>query len=223
MQYKKMNIKSKMKNKIYLLSNQKYKDVENLEVFKIKYINANIDLSKYDALLFTSKNAIYSIDNFNKNWKKIPSYSIATKTSNIVEQLGGINQFDSKSSNGDEFASKLIPLLKNKKALYLRAKKVVSNLVEILKSANIDIEENIVYETICNDNLNTKLEKNSIIIFTSPSAIKCFFNQYDWDESFKAVVIGKTTANHLPQNIDYKISTEVNIQECINLAKQLYI
>ncbi len=212
-----------MKNKIYLLSNQKYNDVENLEVFKIEYINSNIDLSKYDALLFTSKNAIYSINNFNKKWKEIPSYSIATKTSKIVEQLGGVNQFDAKCSNGDEFASKLIPLLKNKKALYLRAKKVVSNLVEILKSANIDIEQNIVYETKCNNNLNKKLEKNSTIIFTSPSSIKCFFNQYHWDQTFKAVVIGKTTASYLPQNINYQISDEVNIQECINLAKQLYI
>ena len=40
--------------KIYLLNNQKYSDVENLEVFHIEYIKSNIDLSKYDALIFTS-------------------------------------------------------------------------------------------------------------------------------------------------------------------------
>ena len=52
--------------KIYLLNDQKYLDVENLEVFQIEYIKSEIDLSKYDALIFTSKNAIYSLDSFNK-------------------------------------------------------------------------------------------------------------------------------------------------------------
>ena len=39
--------------KIYLLNDQKYLDVENLEVFQIEYIKSEIDLSKYDALIFT--------------------------------------------------------------------------------------------------------------------------------------------------------------------------
>ena len=56
--------------KIYLLSNQKYSNVENLEVFHIEYIKSDIDLSSYDALIFTSKNAVYSLDSFNQNWKK---------------------------------------------------------------------------------------------------------------------------------------------------------
>lgn len=53
-------------NKIYLLNNLKYEGVENLEVFKIEFIESDIDLSSYDALLFTSKNAIYSLNSFNK-------------------------------------------------------------------------------------------------------------------------------------------------------------
>ena len=58
--------------KIYLLNNLKYEGVENLEVFKIDYIKSDINLSNYDALIFTSKNAIYSLDSFNKKWKDIP-------------------------------------------------------------------------------------------------------------------------------------------------------
>lgn len=212
-----------MNRKIYLLSNQKYKEVENLEVFKIEFIETKIDLSKYDALVFTSKNAIYSINSFNTLWKDIPSYSIATKTANIVEELEGKNYFDANCKNGDEFAQKLIPLLKGKKALYLRAQKVVSNLVDILKDSKIDIEELIAYKTVCNENLNKKLELNSTIIFTSPSSIKCFFKKYKWDKSYNAIVIGETTAKYLPDGLEYKVSPHVNIQECINLAKQLYI
>ena len=75
--------------KIYLLSNQKYSDVENLEVFHIEYIKSNPNLLNYDALIFTSKNAVYSLDSFNENWKKLDSYVIAPKTSQIIEKLGG--------------------------------------------------------------------------------------------------------------------------------------
>ncbi len=46
-------------NKIYLLNNLKYEGVENLEVFKIEFIESDIDLSSYDALLFTSKKMQY--------------------------------------------------------------------------------------------------------------------------------------------------------------------
>ena len=71
--------------KIYLLSNQKYPQVENLEVFQIEYINSDINLLNYDALIFTSKNAIYSLNSFNKNWKNKDSYAIAPKTSEIIK------------------------------------------------------------------------------------------------------------------------------------------
>ena len=72
------------------MSNQKkYSDVENLEVFHIEYIKSDIDLSSYDALILLQKNAVYSLDSFNKDWKNIDSYVIAPKTSQIVEKLGG--------------------------------------------------------------------------------------------------------------------------------------
>ena len=66
---------------------------------------------------------------------------------------------------------------------------------------------------------NILLEDNSIFIFTSPSSVECFFNQYSWNDSYKAIVIGKTTANYLPANINYKISSITSIEECIKLAK----
>ena len=76
-------------SKIYLLNNQKFDNVENLEVFGINYISSDINLKNYEALVFTSKNAIYSIDSFNKDWKNIPSYVIAPKTADVVKNLKG--------------------------------------------------------------------------------------------------------------------------------------
>lgn len=205
--------------KIYLLSNQKYVDVINLEVFKIKYIKSEIDLLKYDALIFTSKNAVYSLDSFNKNWKKIPSFVIAPKTAEIIEKLGGNIAFTGITSHGNEFAKELIELLKNKKVLYIKALKTVSNLGVILKENGILLDEVVAYETSCKES-NINLEDNSIFIFTSPSSVECFFKQYSWKDSYKAIVIGKTTADYLPNNINFIVSSETSIAECVNLAKQ---
>ena len=205
--------------KIYLLSNQKYTCVENLEVFQIEYIKSSIDLLKYDALIFTSKNAIYSLDSFNKNWKNIDSYAIAPKTSEIIKKLGGKVVFTGITSHGNEFAQELINLLKNKKVLYVRALKTVSDLVEILKQNKILIDELVAYKTSCKKS-EILLEDNSIFIFTSPSSVECFFNQYSWKNSYKAIVIGKTTAKYLPKEVNYTISSETSIDECINLATQ---
>ena len=209
-------------SKIYLLNNLKYEDVENLEVFGIEFIKSNIDLSKYDALIFTSKNAIYSLDSFNKTWKDIPSYAIAPKTAKIIKEYPGKLLFTGESSHGDEFAKELIPKLENKKVLYIKAVKTVSKITEILKDNNIDIDELVTYKTSCLKS-SKQLERNSVFIFSAPSSVECFFKNYAWDESYKAIVIGKTTAKYLPSNIKYNISEKTSIDECIKLAKQLLI
>ncbi|QKF67194.1 uroporphyrinogen III synthase [Arcobacter venerupis] len=205
--------------KIYLLSNQKYSNVENLEVFQIEYIKSNIDVLSYDALVFTSKNAVYSLDSFNKDWKKIDSYVIAPKTSQVIGKLGGKVVFTGITSHGNEFAQELIELLKDKKVLYAKALKTVSNLVEILKENKILVKEIVVYKTSCKKS-NVSLEENSVFIFTSPSSVECFFKQYLWKDSYKAIVIGKTTAKYLPKDVNYIISSETSIDECIKLARQ---
>lgn len=207
--------------KIYLLNNQKFDGVENIEVFKIEYITSKVDLSVYDALIFTSKNAIYSIDSFNKTWKNIPSYVIAKKTAEVLEQQGGVLKLDANCKDGNEFANKISNELKGKKVLYIRAQKVVSNLVNILKENHVDIDELITYRTVCNDELNIDIENNSVIIFTSPSSVECFFKNFSWNDSLKAVVIGNTTAKYLPSNVKFEVSSKTSVQECIKLAQKL--
>lgn len=211
-----------MPKKIYLLNNLEYDGVENLEVFGIEYLPSKININKYDALIFTSKNAIYSIDSFNKDWRNIDSYAIAPKTANVIEKHDGKLVFTGVSSHGDNFAQELIPLLKDKKVLYIRASKTVSDLTEILNNNNVDIEELIAYKTSCKK-VDKKLENNSIFVFTSPSSVQCFFKNYDWNDSYYAVCIGNTTAKYLPSEIKYKISSKTSIEECIKVAQELQI
>ena len=206
--------------KIYLLNEQKHEDVENLEVFQIEYIKSDVDLKKYDALVFTSKNGVKAINSFNQDWKNIPSYAIAQKTANTIMKLGGVIEFIGNSGHGNDFAYELKNVLKDKKVLYVKALKTVSNLPNILKENGIFLDEIIAYKTSCKKS-NIILEENSIFIFTSPSSVECFFKQYSWKNSYKAIVIGKTTAEFLPSNINYEISSQTSVEECIKLAKQL--
>lgn len=206
--------------KIYLLNEQKHQGIENLEVFQIEYIKSDVDLKRYDALVFTSKNGVKAINSFNQDWKNIPSYAIAQKTANTIIKLGGVVKFIGNSGHGNDFAYELKNVLKDKKVLYVKALKTVSNLPNILKENGIFLDEIIAYKTSCKKS-NIILEENSIFIFTSPSSVECFFKQYSWKNSYKAIVIGKTTAEFLPSNINYEISSQTSVEECIKLAKQL--
>lgn len=206
--------------KIYLLNEQKHQGIENLEVFQIEYIKSDIDLKKYDALVFTSKNGVKAINSFNQDWKNISSYAIAQKTANTIIRLGGVVEFIGNSGHGNDFAYELKNVLKDKKVLYVKALKTVSNLPNILKENGIFLDEIIAYKTSCKKS-NIILEENSIFIFTSPSSVECFFKQYSWKNSYKAIVIGKTTAEFLPSNVNYEISSQTSVEECIKLAKQL--
>ncbi|MGJ0358741.1 uroporphyrinogen-III synthase [Aliarcobacter cryaerophilus] len=205
-------------SKIYLLNEQKFDGVENLEVFEIEYLRFDLDLEKYDALVFTSKNAIFSLEENGINWKSTPSYVIAPKTADIAKKFGANIAFIGFSGHGNDFANELIPYLKNKKTLYIRALKTVSNLTNILKENGIDIDEIISYKTSCNKQEIKILDKNSTIIFTSPSSVECFLKKYSWEDSFKAIAIGKTTALYLPKNIKCEISSLTSVEECVNLA-----
>lgn len=210
--------------KIYALNDQSYDGVESIPLLGINYLPKEIDFSNYDALVFTSKNAAYSVDSFNQEWKNVPAYVIAPKTANEVEKLGGKVVFTGHSGHGKEFANELLKVLTTQKVLFLKAKKVLSNLPEILKENGIDIESITVYETSCKS-LSKKhhIEKDSVVIFSSPSTIECFFTHFKWDESYKAVVIGETTAKYLPKTVSYTIADATSMEECIKKAKELLI
>lgn len=206
---------------IYILNDMQIEGIRNIPLLGIRFLPQEINLLKYDALIFTSKNAVYALDSFNSQWKEIPSFVIARKTAKIVEELNGKIGFVGNSGHGNEFAEELIPQLTGKRVLYLKAKKVVSNLGTLLKKANIQIDEKVIYETACNTLERKEIpEKNSVIIFSSPSTIECFFDNFSWDKSYTAVAIGHTTAQYLPKDVSYVISKSTSIEDCIALAQE---
>jgi len=213
-----------MQREIYLLSNKPYKDTISLPMLDIEFIQADINFENYDAIVFTSKNALFSINSFSNNWKQKDILCIAQMTANEVEKLDVDVSFTGSSGHGNDFAYEIINNLKNKyrnkKLLYLRGDKVVSNLVDILNKNDIKCDQKIVYKTVCK-NYDTKpdIPKNSVIIFTSPSTIECFFKNFSWDDNYKAISIGNTTAKYFPDYITPIVADNTSIQSCIDKAK----
>jgi len=207
---------------IYLLSNKKYNGAKNLPVIITKNFALNIDISSYEALIFSSKNGVLALESSGIEWRDIPAYSIGSGTSSIIKELGGNLVYEAKNSYGDSFANEIKDYLEGKRALFLRAKVVSSNLNTILKESGVLLDEYIIYETLCNDCESLeKPKKGSVIIFSSPSTIECFFRCFEWDSSYKAVVIGKVTASYMPKGVDFSLCDEPNLPSCIKKARDI--
>lgn len=207
---------------IFLLNDKKVKWAKNIPLFKIVNIDNKIDLRFYEAVIFTSKNAIFAIDSLNKDWKKIPSYVISEQTAKLLKDLNGKLEYVSKKKHGNEFAYEIIERLKGKKVLYLRGKEIVSDLTQILKQNSIDCIDEIVYENCFNEEVKKiNIPKNSKIIFTSPSTIEYFFDVFSWDNSFTAISIGNTTAKYFPKNITPVIADNTSFKSCVDKALEI--
>ena len=217
-----MTHNQKISKHIYLLGDKEVTGAKNLQMFTIKFIPQNISLNLYDALIFTSKNALLGIDKLLYDWKQIPSYAIAPRTAEVIEKMNGNLSFVGTKKHGDEFAKELIVELKGKRALYIRGKEVVSNLASILKNNHISCDELIVYETVCKTyDFTPQIPKGSLIIFSAPSTIKCFMENGFWDDSFQAIAIGKTTAKYFPPHIKPIISDDTSLEACVEKAMEI--
>ncbi len=207
---------------IFILSEKQYEEAQNLPVILIKHFSKNIDLKPYEALIFSSKNGVIALDALTDSWKDIPSYSIGTGTSKEIEKRGGTIVYEARSSYGDDFAKEIREKLSGKKALFLRAKVVTSNLNSILEDAGVLLDEEVVYETVCAECQDVnKPPLGSVIIFSSPSTIECFFKCFKWDDRYTAVVIGTKTASYMPKDIPFEMAPKQSIPSCIELAKIL--
>lgn len=215
----------KLKNQnlnIYVLSDKKVRWAKNLSLFDIKVTDKDIDISKYDTLIFTSKNGVESIEKIDKSWRKKDSYVIAPQTAKSVKRLKGNLKFVGKQKHGDEFALELLNQFdKDQKIAYIRGSRVVSSLTDILRENGFECDEIIVYETVCKKTRKIKFPKNSTFIFSSPSCVECFFKNYDWKDSYKAVCIGNTTKRYFPKEIKVEVADNTSLDSCVNKAIEL--
>ncbi|WP_104713364.1 uroporphyrinogen-III synthase [Helicobacter cetorum] len=199
------------------------------------YHALELDLSPFDALVFTSKNAVFSLLETLKNSPKlkilqnIPSYALSNPTAKILQAHGFKVAFVGQKAHGKGFAKEIIPLLKDKKVLYLRAKEIVSHLDTILLEHGVSLTQAIVYENkpktlSLNEKNALKPKDNSILIFTAISHAKAFLHYFDFLENYTAISIGNTTAQFLlEQGIKSYIAKKPSIEACLDLALSLKV
>ncbi len=212
----------RQKPPIYLLSDKASDDAENIPVIAVRPIPSEIDFDLYDGVICTSKNALTAVDSFTKRWRYKAVYALAPQTAKTVKMLKGQLRFVGKSHYGDAFAEELIKPLQGKRVLYLRARHVASNLCTILNDNGVKCDEKVVYETSCRHfEQKITLPQHSIVVFSSPSTIDCFFKNADWDPSYTAIAIGQTTAHRLPEVITPYIAETTSIEACIRKAVSL--
>jgi uroporphyrinogen-III synthase len=211
-------LKGKKKN-IYILSDKHVEYAQNLPFISTVPLKTTMDIKQYDALIFTSKNGVTYLNNLRNDWKNIPAYAMSTQTAKKVKDLKGKLKFIGKSHTGNEFANELLPLLQGKKVAYVGAKDVVSDLINILNKNNVTCKHIALYETVCTDyKEKVNLPKNSIIIFSSPSTINCFFKNVNWEDTFTAISIGATTAQYFPKHVTPVIAENTTLQSCVQKA-----
>lgn len=207
---------------IYLLSPTVKTDTIHLPMIRFTLLDVEIDFSTCDTLMFSSKQAVKSAELLNPAWKNIPCLAIGQATANTIESLGGKVIYQPKTFYAETLAEDIALKFKDKNILYLRPKDVSFDSKTFLKKAGLILQEQIIYETSCVPyESKDKPLKNAIIIFTSPSSIHCFLENFVWDESYIAVVIGEATKEYLPTNARYEVANIPLIDSCIAKAKEI--
>jgi len=198
--------------KIYLFSATSHVNALHVNTLDFTFFQPSINFSNYDYLVLTSKKAVDALQFYKKeDYINIPALCISRFTKEYYESFGG-KILDVGDGIGSNLQHIIDTYQKNKKWLYLRAKEIAGD--------GLHVDQAIVYESRCSDEiLNFKLEdKNSVLIFTSPSSVNCFLKNNSLHVEQKVIVIGSTTAKALPTNINYKISDKTSIKSCIELA-----
>jgi uroporphyrinogen-III synthase len=211
---------SSMKKNIYLFSISSHPDAISVNSLDVKLLKPDIDFAQYDYFIITSKQTSKAL----KQYKDIdlkPALCVSVASAASYEEIGG-KVLDIGGGYGDNLVDKIKQYKKTTKWLYLSAKVVASDFVDVCKKDGYDIKDIVVYESGCSKAIDDiVIGENPILIFTSPSSVKCFLKKHTIEMNSKIIVIGKTTAKALPKGLKYTISDTTTINSCIDIAKNL--
>ena len=181
-----------------------------------------IDFQGCDTLMFTSKQAVVTAEEIDKRWRNYPSIAIGKATAGMIETLGGRLLYQPENFYGKTLSEDIAKTFRDRKILYLRPKEISFDAKSYLAKEGITLFEQIIYETKCVRYApSQRPPKDAVIIFTSPSTIRCFLENFAWESSYTAVVIGQATLEHLPPGADYAVADRPLIDACIAKAREI--
>lgn len=194
---------------IYLFSHTPYAGVIHLPLLQTHFLHPEIDFDRYEGLIITSKQTLLALDHYER-WHHLPILAISEPTARAC-RARGLQVIKSAQGYGAQIAS----MLGTRRWLYPRPRIVAQEW------ARGRVEERIVYETHC-AHPEGEIDPRGILIFTSPSIIRCFVQHFSLLPSHTVVVIGEMTARALPEGIAYHVSATPSIEACVTLAHILH-
>ena len=211
-----------MPRPVYLLSPLKREEVRALPMIFFERVADKIDFAECDTLMFTSKQAVITADEIDPKWRKYPSIAIGKATAKTIESFGGKVFYRPEDFYSDVLSRDIATYFKERKILYLRPRDVSFDAKSYLAQQGVHLDEQIIYNTSCISYPKYQQPAdNAVIIFTSPSTIHCFFKNFSWQPHYTAVVIGKATLQHLPDDVDVAVADQPLIDACIEKARQI--
>lgn len=207
---------------IYLISVTPPNDpgIIHLPILETKWLRPPIDLTRCDGIILTSKNGIEALERIDPAWKTLPVLCVGKATKRRAEELGS-EVLALSDGYGDGLYDIIRTHYAQKRWLYARPKVIASDFAQRLRENGIEIEEAIVYETLCRaEKITENIADNAVLIFTSPSALECFIGRFDFSPAQEIVVIGRTTQKSLLGRHAH-VAPEPTVASCIALAKQL--
>jgi uroporphyrinogen-III synthase len=188
-------------------------------MIRFEIVADRIDYRGCDTLMFTSKQAVLSAERIDPGWKALPAVAIGPATAAKIRELGGRVLHQPADYYGKNLAEDLVRLFRERRLLYLRPEKVSFDSRSFLAAAGVELKEQVIYRTACRRyGAGEAPPAGSVIVFTSPSTIHCFLENFSWREDYRAVVIGRATLEHLPEGCEYAVAEEPSIDACVSRA-----
>lgn len=206
---------------IYLLNSTPFEGIKNLVLNEIIFYDFSINLTEFDALIITSKNALKALKQ-SKNPLNfdLQIYAVGENSAKEALNLGFKKVKFPKKSYANELFKEFKEELKGRKCLYLRAKKIASSLDKDLLNFGVDLTQKIVYENVYKKS-EVLLNHPCVIIFTSPLSVENFLKNYEIKDEDKLVVLGESTAKKLKNYANLFIYQKQDLKECVKFAKSL--
>ncbi len=205
---------------VFILNEAEFAGVENLPLLRTEYLKPVIDFSAVNSLIVTSKKALTALEMMGAPWRDKHLFAVGEATAEAVRSLGG-SVYYCAEGYGEALAKTIIRSYPLGKYLYCRGKEVATDVGGLLRRSNVRVDDAVVYTTRCDTDIRADIPKGSVIIFTSPKTVRCFLKNWEWDASWKAVAIGKTTAKALPKTIAVSLPASPSFSEAVALAKGL--
>ena len=155
-------------------------------------------------VVFTSRSAVEAVvaelNGYQPDWQ---IFCIGHATRQAVEKFFLKNSIVGTAENAKDLADDLVKKADVDEVIFFCGDQRRNELSDILKSADIEVNEVIVYQTTA---IPQKIEKKyDGILFFSPSAVKSFFQKNKIDDPTVLFAIGDTTANELRNHSNNKI------------------